>query len=96
MYNMENNSSFTSSLGGLLTGSVNFSDMSLTTLVIVVAFVAIVLVIAICKLELIPDLDKKIPFLQKFCTKKEVCFAGETCDAYEQQPQLNEDEQTDL
>ncbi len=91
---MENNNSFMSSLGGLLTGSVNFSDMSLTTLVFIVATVVIVLVIAICKFNLIPDLDKKIPFLQNFCTKKEVCFAGETCDVNEQPD--NGEEQTTL
>ncbi len=90
---MENNNSFTSSLGGLLNGSVNFSDMSLTTLAIIVLIVAVVLVLVICKFDLIPDLDKKIPFLQSFCAKKEVCFAGETCDT--QQP-ASDDSQTTL
>lgn len=92
MYNMENGNSSMSSLGGLLTGSVNFSDMSLTTLVFIVATVVIVLVIAICKFNLIPDLDKKIPFLQNFCTKKEVCFAGETCDVSYEQPDIDQEQ----
>lgn len=92
---MENNNSFTSSLGGLLNGSVNFSDMSLTTLAIIVLIVAVVLVLVICKFDLIPDLDKKIPFLQNFCAKKEVCFAGESCNE-ELQQTVSDDNQTSL
>lgn len=80
---MDNNSTM-SSLGGLLTGSANLSDLPLTTLIFIVAVVAVVLIIAICKYDMIPGLDEKIPLLKGFCTKREVCFAGETCHVYDE------------
>lgn len=86
---MDNNSTM-SSLGGLLSGSANLSDLPLTTLIFIVAVVAVVLIIAICKYDMIPGLDEKIPLLKGLCTKREVCFAGETCHVYDESSEQEE------
>ncbi len=89
MYNMDN-MSIVSSLGGLLDGTVSLSDVSLSTLIFIVAIVVVVLIIAICKYDLIPGLDEKIPLLKGLCTKREVCFAGETCHTYDESEEQEE------
>ena len=75
-----------SSLGELLTGSAELSNMPLSTLIIIVVITVAALTFAICKFDLIPGLREKIPFL---CSKKEVCFGGETCYSAEEESDDN-------
>lgn len=74
----------THSLGDLFSGTASISELPLSSLAVITIVVAAVLLIAICKFNLIPGLDEKIPFLKGVCAKKkEVCFAGECCETPE-------------
>ncbi len=79
------------SLGDLLSGSVGFSSMPLSTLVIGVIIISCIILVVVCKYNLIPGIEDKIPALRGLCgKKKEVCFVGESCE----EPENHEDGQT--
>lgn len=79
------------SLGDFLSGSVGLSSMPLSSLIVGLVIISCIILVVICKFNLIPGIEDKIPALRGLCgKKKEVCFAGESCE----EPDTHEGEHT--
>jgi hypothetical protein len=72
---MDNSVSSASILGDLQ--SFSLENMSMSNIIMIVSAIISLCIFVLLKLK--PELAEKIPFMEGFVSKKQVCFMGESC-----------------